>query len=109
MKIREVFEYEVDTDNLEEVFTLEDYRQCVDDMTYPFWDGMENPYNVKHSLEIIKDKPKGVVSKDILSKEMFYIMKKLGPLQGTKLVYDHTDLNLQQAKQYYDTYINEEY
>ena len=54
MKIREVFEYEVDTDNLEEVFTIKDYVHCVDDMTCPFWDGYIVPDSISHNLEIIK-------------------------------------------------------
>lgn len=53
MKIRETFEYEVDTDNIEEVFTINNYVQCVDDMPCPFWDGMKSPYVICHNLEIL--------------------------------------------------------
>jgi hypothetical protein len=54
MKIREVFEYEVDTDDMNEVFTIKDYVECVDDMTCPFWDGMIAPDIINHDLEIIE-------------------------------------------------------
>ena len=53
MKIRETFEYEVDTDNIEEVFTINSYVQCVDDMPCPFRDGMKSPHIICHNLEIL--------------------------------------------------------
>lgn len=60
MKIREVFEYEVldpetgeDIENLEDVFKIKDYVDCVDDMCCPFWDGMIRPDIKEHKLEII--------------------------------------------------------
>jgi hypothetical protein len=60
MKIRETFEYEVvdeetgeDIKNIEDVFTIKDYVDCVDDMCCPFWDGMIKPNIIKHDLEII--------------------------------------------------------
>ena len=53
MKIRETFEYEVDTDNIEEVFTINSYVKCVDNMPCPFWDGMKSPYVICHNLEIL--------------------------------------------------------
>ena len=54
MIVRETFEYEVDTDDIEEVFTISSYVQCVDDMTSPFWDGMIAPDIINHNLEIIE-------------------------------------------------------
>jgi len=54
MKIRETFEYEVDTDNMEEVFTIENYIDCVDDMCCPFWDGYHAPQIISKNLEIIE-------------------------------------------------------
>lgn len=53
MKIKEMFEYEVDTDNVEEVFTINDYVKYVNDMPCPFWDGMKSPYIICHNLEIL--------------------------------------------------------
>ena len=53
MKIREVFEYEVDTDDIKEVFTIKDYVECVDDMTCPFWDGYKIGESICHRLEIL--------------------------------------------------------
>ena len=42
MKIRETFEYEVeDCNDVNEIFKIKDYIECVDDMTCPFWDGMK--------------------------------------------------------------------
>lgn len=49
MKIREVFEYEVDTDDVNEIFFIKDYVDCVDDMCTPFWDGYANPHITNHS------------------------------------------------------------
>lgn len=54
MKIREVFEYEVETDNFDDVFRIKDYVDCVDDMPCPFWDGCCPPNITSHTLEIIK-------------------------------------------------------
>lgn len=61
MKVRETFEYEVynnetgeDIENLENVFRIKDYVECVDDMCCPFWDGMIKPDIIKHDLEIIE-------------------------------------------------------
>ena len=54
MKIREIFEYEVETDNLDDVFKIRDYVNCVDGMTCPFWDGMIQPNITNHDLEIIE-------------------------------------------------------
>jgi hypothetical protein len=54
MIVKETFEYEVDTDNIEEVFTIGRYVDCVDDMTCPFWDGMIAPDIINHNLEIIE-------------------------------------------------------
>ena len=54
MKIREVFEYEVETNNMDEVFRIKDYVDCVDDMCCPFWDGYIHPDITKHNLEIIE-------------------------------------------------------
>ena len=54
MKIRETFEYEVDTDDMEEVFTIKDYIDCVDDMCCPFWDGYKPPQIISKNLEIIE-------------------------------------------------------
>jgi len=61
MKIREIFEYEVrneetgeDIKDLQNVFRIKDYVECVDDMCCPFWDGMIKPDILVHKLEIIK-------------------------------------------------------
>ena len=35
MKIREVFEYEVETDDINQVFKINDYVNCVNDMILP--------------------------------------------------------------------------
>lgn len=60
MKVREIFEYEVvdektgeDIKNLEDVFKIKDYVDCVDDMCCPFWDGYIKPNIIGHKLEII--------------------------------------------------------
>ena len=62
MKIREIFEYEVideetgeDIKNLEDVFKIKDYVECVDDMCCPFWDGYAKPYITHKNLEIIEE------------------------------------------------------
>ena len=55
MKIKETFWYEVDTDDINEVFKIKDYVDCVDDMTCPFWDGYAAPQIVDSKLEILKD------------------------------------------------------
>ena len=61
MKVREVFEYEVydnvegkDLDNLDNVFKIEDYVDCVDDMCCPFWDGYIKPEIYNHTIEILE-------------------------------------------------------
>jgi hypothetical protein len=54
MKIREVFEYEVEASTIDDVFTIKDYVHCVDDMTTPFWDGYIVPDSISHNLEIIE-------------------------------------------------------
>jgi len=61
MKIREVFEYEVydnetgeDIKNLENVFIIKNYVDCVDGMCCPFWDGCYKPEITNHTLEIIE-------------------------------------------------------
>lgn len=56
MKIRETFEYEVDTDNIKEVFKIKDYIDCVDDMCCPFWDGYIKPEIINKKIEILEDK-----------------------------------------------------
>ena len=54
MKIRETFEYEVDASDLNNVFTVSDYVTCVDDMSCPFWDRYEHPYEfTKRELEVL--------------------------------------------------------
>ena len=53
MKIRETFEYEVYPENMNDVFTIKDYINCVDDMPCPFWDGYEKPYITNRKIEII--------------------------------------------------------
>jgi len=60
MKVREIFEYELrdeetgeDITTLEDVFKIEDYVDCVDDMCCPFWDGYIKPNIISHKLEII--------------------------------------------------------
>ena len=55
MKIREVFEYEVDTDDVNEVFFIKNYVDCVDDMCTPFWDGYKHPDIKKHTCVRIED------------------------------------------------------
>ena len=55
MKVKEVIEYEVDTNNMDEVFRIVDYIDCVDDMCCPFWDGMIKPDILAHKLEIIEE------------------------------------------------------
>ena len=55
MKIREVFEYEVETDDINKVFTVNNYVKCVDDMSCPFWDGYYHPNITDHKFEIIND------------------------------------------------------
>lgn len=55
MKIRETFEYEVETDNIEDVFTIDNYIDCVDDMCCPFWDGYAKPYITHKNLEVIEE------------------------------------------------------
>ena len=55
MKIREVIEYEVETDNMDEVFRIKDYIDCVDDMCCPFWDGYIKPNIINHKIEAIED------------------------------------------------------
>ena len=55
MKIKETFWYEVDTDDINEVFKIKDYVECVDDMPCPFWDGYVSPQIVDSKLEILKD------------------------------------------------------
>lgn len=55
MKIREVFEYEVDTDNFDEVFTIYNYVDCVDDMCTPFWDGYKHPEIKNHTCVILNE------------------------------------------------------
>lgn len=54
MKIREVFEYEVETDDINKVFTINNYVNCVGDMTTPFWDGYCPPDIIDHKFEIIE-------------------------------------------------------
>ena len=54
MKIKEVFEYEVDTNDMSRVFTIKDYVDCVDDMCCPFWDGYTHPRITKRDLQIIE-------------------------------------------------------
>lgn len=55
MKIRETFEYEVeDCNNINEVFKIKDYIDCVDDMTTPFWDGEKVGRIYYSNLEIIE-------------------------------------------------------
>lgn len=54
MKIRETFEYEVETDDINQVFKISDYVNCVDDMTCPFWDGYCPPSITDHKFEIIE-------------------------------------------------------
>ena len=62
MKVREIFEYELrneetgeDITNLENVFKIEDYIDCVDDMCCPFWDGYIKPDIYNHKFEIIEE------------------------------------------------------
>ena len=55
MKIRETFEYEVDTENIEDVFTIKDYVDCVDDMSCPFWDGYPSINITKRNIEILEN------------------------------------------------------
>ena len=62
MKVREIFEYELrdeetgeDITSLEDVFKIEDYVDCVDDMCCPFWDGYIKPDIYDHKLEIIEE------------------------------------------------------
>lgn len=53
MKIREVFEYEVDASDLNEVFKIKDYIDCVDDMSCPFYDGYPAIEITKRELEVL--------------------------------------------------------
>lgn len=53
MKIIEVFEYEVETDDINQVFKINDYVECVNDMCCPFWDGYCPPNIIDHKFEII--------------------------------------------------------
>lgn len=60
MKVREIFEYEIrdeetgeDITSLDNVFTIENYVDCVDDMCCPFWDGYIKPDIYDHKIEII--------------------------------------------------------
>ena len=54
MKIREIFEYEVNTSDLNDVFTVSDYIDCTDDMSCPFWDGHIHAENfTKRELEVL--------------------------------------------------------
>ena len=56
MKIREVFEYEVeDCNDINEVFKIKDYISCVDGMTCPFWDGEKVGEIYYSNLEIIEE------------------------------------------------------
>jgi len=55
MKIRETFEYEVDASNLNEVFKIKDYVDCVDDMPCPFWDGYPRIEITDFKLEVINN------------------------------------------------------
>lgn len=55
MKIRETFEYEVDTENIDDVFTIKDYVDCVDDMPCPFWDGYHSINITKRNIEILEN------------------------------------------------------
>lgn len=62
MKVREIFEYEIrneetseDINSLDNVFTIKDYVDCVNDMSCPFWDGKIPPDIFNHKLEIIEN------------------------------------------------------
>lgn len=56
MKIRETFEYEVeDCNDINEVFKIKDYIDCVDGMTCPFWDGEKVGDIYYSNLEIIEE------------------------------------------------------
>ena len=57
LKIKETFEYEVEIENDEDkenIFSIQNYIDCVDDMCCPFWDGYIHPDITKHNLEIIE-------------------------------------------------------
>ena len=53
MKVREIFEYEVDAQNINDVFTIKDYVDCVDDMPCPFYDGYPAIEITKRELEVL--------------------------------------------------------
>lgn len=54
LKIKETFEYEVeDAHSLEEVFTIKDCVECVNDMPTPFWDGEKFGIITNHNIEVI--------------------------------------------------------
>ena len=56
MKIRETFEYKVeDCNDINEVFRIKDYIDCVDDMPCPFWDGEKVGKIYYSNLEIIEE------------------------------------------------------
>lgn len=56
MKIKETFIYEVeDCNDINEVFTIQDYIDCVDDMPCPFWDGQYVGTIIDSDLEILEE------------------------------------------------------
>lgn len=56
MKIKETFIYEVeDCNDINEVFTIQDYIDCVDGMTTPFWDGQYVGTIIDSDLEILEE------------------------------------------------------
>lgn len=51
MKIKEIFEYEVDTNNKHDIFTIYDIVECVSSMSCPFDDGYPPRENLKRTIE----------------------------------------------------------
>lgn len=57
IRVRETFEYDLDVDSLntdKDIFTINDYVDCVDGMICPFWDGYVSPENLSREIEVIK-------------------------------------------------------
>lgn len=52
MKIREIFEYDVEANDIEDVMTIQDLLQCVEDMPCPFDDGYPPRENMSHNIFI---------------------------------------------------------
>ena len=58
LKIKETFEYEVEIENDEDkknIFSIQNYIDCVDDMCCPFWDGYIHPEIYNKEFKILEE------------------------------------------------------